>query len=198
MSEAIRIAEKSFDTDGRIAGLQKSLDTARENLKAARDELNLSVLAVEEIGDPLSRERLAQSKAKFDDAMARVRDLEAAMGAATSPDMRRADAQRKKAQQIADREYKAAYDRWKKLAEKVDASVLQLTQDVKEAYAEISTMVQADRSKASDLLTAKQWLGAVINFHLRAVPSIGIAAILTADKATWSQYIAPLNPGDVK
>jgi hypothetical protein len=198
MSEAIRLAEKSSDTDGRIAGLQKSMDTAREDLRAARDAMNLAVLAVEEIGDDLAKQRLAQTKAKFDDAMARVRDLEGAMAAATSPEMRRADAQRRKAEQIAGREYKAAYDRWKKLAEKVDASVLQLTQDVKEAYAEISTMVQADRSKASDLLTAKQWLGAVINFHLRAVPSIGIAAILTADKATWSQYVAPLNPGDAK
>jgi hypothetical protein len=154
MSEAIRLAEKSSDTDGRIAGLQKSMDTAREDLRAARDAMNLAVLAVEEIGDDLAKQRLAQTKAKFDDAMARVRDLEGAMAAATSPEMRRADAQRRKAEQIAGREYKAAYDRWKKLAEKVDASVLQLTQDVKAAYTEISTMVQADRSKASDLLTA--------------------------------------------
>jgi len=198
MSEAIRIAEKSFDTDGRIAGLQKSMDTAREDLKAARDAMNLAVLAVEEIGDDLAKQRLSQSKLKFDDAMARVRDLEAAMAAATSPDMRRADAQRKKAQQVSGREYKAAYDRWAKLADKVDASVIQLAADVEAAYAEIATMLLADRTKPTELLSAKQWLGAVLNFHLRKVPSIGIAAILTADKATWSQYVAPLNPGDAK
>ena len=186
------------DEDTRIADIEQRLQAARAETDDLYSKVATESLAMEE-GDETAAQRKHKAQKALDTKLARVSDLEAALEGARARKERRHKEALESNKRAAEAEYAAAAAELVEVAAEVDKSIDVFAWNAKRAFQAIARMAVAAPSQESALLTAKLNLANVMKHRLKFVPGMGSGSIfLTDEQATWSQYVAPLNPGDAK